>query len=332
LAVAFTQGEGGAVEFRADLMDLRKAGLMSLGDRITMAGIIHKMELRGTFSAETGSLESIQWDQSHVMHEPNHASKGECCRDPLGRLKELIGVQLGLGFAATLKQIFGGPLGCTHISTLFQELSAFVARLGVMRAAHPELISSRRPGERIATRSLYFDAFLPSEGGSETDISVRLADLFYAIAAPSGAEVLFEHDELRLVAQVDLAGWQFKSGEARERCRRGPTCENSSWTLRSDALSDFAGQSLGGGMARLCLQKFGDSDADARLLSALLSLGPGMTQVGAAVSDTLAPSSSAAPPGSGLPGPGPCYMLRTGGPLIESMFSGGLMSKAEKGE
>ncbi|MFK7898936.1 MAG: hypothetical protein AB8G23_24110, partial [Myxococcota bacterium] len=47
LAVAFTQGEGGAVEFRADLMDLRKAGLMSLGDRITMAGIIHKMELRG---------------------------------------------------------------------------------------------------------------------------------------------------------------------------------------------------------------------------------------------------------------------------------------------
>ena len=127
LAVACVQGDGEAVEFRADLMDLRKGGLMSLGDRITMAGIIHKMELRGSFSTETGAIERIEWDQSHVMHEPNLASKGECCRDPLGRLEGLIGVRLGEGFASTLKQTFGGPLGCTHISTLFQELSAFVA-------------------------------------------------------------------------------------------------------------------------------------------------------------------------------------------------------------
>lgn len=327
LAVACVQGDGEAVEFRADLMDLRKGGLMALGDRITMAGIIHKMELRGAFSPETGIIERIEWDQSHVMHEPNHASKGECCRDPLGRLEGLIGVQLGEGFASTLKQTFGGPLGCTHISTLFQELSAFVARLRMMRREHPELTAPRRVGERIASRSLFFDAFFSAEGGTTTDLSVRLADLFYAPADANGAESLFAHDEFRLVADVDLAGWQLKGVQARERSRRGPTCEDSPWTLRNDALDGLAGQSLGGGMARLCLQRFGEREEDARLLSAMLSLGPGMTQVGAAVSNTLAPSSAAAaaPPGSGLPGPGPCYMLRAGGPLMESMFAGGLV-------
>ena len=34
LAVAFTQGQGEVIEFRADILDLRKSGLMALGGRI----------------------------------------------------------------------------------------------------------------------------------------------------------------------------------------------------------------------------------------------------------------------------------------------------------
>jgi len=81
-------------------------------------------------------------------------------------------------------------------------------------------------------------------------------------------------------------------------------------------------------MARLCLAQFGTREDDARLLSALLSLAPGMTQVGAAVSDTLAPSSAARPQGSALTGPGPCYMLRADGPLMETLSSGLLAGNA----
>lgn len=324
LAVAFTQGEGDSVGFRADILDLRKGGLMALAGRITMAGIIHKMELRGSFCVKTGTLERIEWDQSHVMHEANRATKGECCRDPMARLEGLVGTRLGEGFAASLKQCFGGPLGCTHVNTLFQELSAFVSRDRVMREKSAEYREARSVGDRLASRSLYFDAFSPMEDGQTTDLSVRMADIFYAPAGPNGTEGLFCHEEVGLLAEVDLAGWQVKQVQARERSRRGPNCEDSDWKIRSDELGDFAGRSLGGGMARHCLDRFGGSEPDARLLSALLSLAPGMTQVGAAVSNTLAPSSAARPLGSGLAGPGPCFMLRAEGPLMESIISGGL--------
>jgi hypothetical protein len=323
LAVAFTQGEGDSVVFRADILDLRKGGLMELAGRITMAGIIHKMELRGSFSVKTGILERIEWDQSHVMHEANRATKGECCRDPMARLEGLVGTRLGEGFAASLKQCFGGPLGCTHINTLFQELSAFVSRHTIMREQSLEYREARSVGDRLASRSVYFDAFSPIGGEATTDISVRLADIFYAPAGENGTERLFCHEEVGLLANVDLAGWQVRQVQARERSRPGPVFEDSDWKMRSDELGDFTGRSLGGGMARHCLDRFGKSEPDARLLSALLSLAPGMTQVGAAVSNTLMPSTAARPLGSGLAGPGPCYLLRAEGPLMESIVSGG---------
>jgi len=321
LAVVFSQGEGDSVGFRADILDLRKGGLMALAGRITMAGIIHKMELHGSFDARTGELERLSWDQSHVMHEPNVASRGECCRDPMHRLHELLGARLGDGFVSDLKQSFGGPLGCTHVNTLFQELSAFVSRFKARREQAGAKAECHAVGERLASRSLFFDAFFCEERVDTTALSVRLADLFYAPLDEHGGEVLAEHHEVRLRAEVELAGWRIRKLAGRARSRRGPSCEATPWQDRSADLRDFADQSLGGGMAKRCLERFGDRPEDARLLSALLGLGPGMTQVGAAVSDTLAPATRARPAGAGLPGPGPCYLLRAGGPLMASMFS-----------
>ncbi|MBJ18121.1 MAG: DUF2889 domain-containing protein [bacterium] len=323
LAVALTQGEGDSVEFRADILDLRKAGLMGLGGRIATAGIIHKMEFLGSFAVETGIIERIEWNQSHVMHEANRATKGECCRDPVDRLTALVGTPLGAGFASSLKQCFGGPLGCTHVNTLFQELSAFVSRFQFMRDENPAYREERKVGDRLAKRSLCFDAFFPSEGDATSNLSVRLADVFYAPNHENGSEVLFRYEEVGVLAEVDLKGWQIGNVRARERSRSGPACEDSPWTIRSDELGDFEGRSLGGGMARFCLERFGTRRVDACLLSALLCLAPGMTQVGVAVSNSLIPSSSARPPNSRLSGPGPCYMLRADGPLIETIFAGG---------
>jgi hypothetical protein len=321
LAVALKQGRGVSVEFRADILDLRKAGLMDLGGRIATAGIIHKMELRGAFASDTGCIERLEWDQSHVMHEANRATKGECCRDPMRRLKGLVGTRLGEDFASELKQCFGGPLGCTHINTLFHELSAFVSRLRVMTREHSELRVERAPGERIASRSVFFDAFFP-DSGDTTAISVRLADIHFAQCDEGGSEGLFCHDELRLVAEVELAGWQLRDVQVRERSRRGPTCGEAPWQHRSEELDGFAGRSLGGGVTRFCLERFGHRDQDALLLSALLSLAPGMTQVGVALSDGVVPSWAARPGGLTQMGPGPCYMLRAEGPLVETLSSG----------
>jgi len=322
LAVAFTQGVGDSIIFHADIIDLRKGGLMELAGRIAMSGIIHKMELSGAFSAETGILESIGWAQSHVMHEANQATKGECCRDPMTRLKGLVGSRLGEGFVANLKNHFGGPLGCTHVNTLFQELSAFVARLFEVRRVHPELAELRQLGERISSRSLFFDAFFP-EAGDASQLSVRLADLHYATADKDGGEGLFLHEETRLLGEAELVGWQLRDLHAKERSRRGPTCQAEPWTDRTAELESFSGRSLGGGMARFCLERFAEKPEDARLLSSVMSLAPGMTQVGAAVSDSLAPSPLARPSGSGLAGPGPCFMLRSEGPLMKSILTGG---------
>ena len=160
---------------------------------------------------------------------------------------------------------------------------------------------------------------------------MRLGDLHYlprqnvseASDPTAGGERLFQHDEVRLFAEVELAGWQLRGVEAKERSRRGPTCGDAPWQVRTDELESFAGRSLGGGMARFCLERFGQSAEDARLLSALMCLAPGMTQVGAAVSDSLEPSPLARPSGSGLSGPGPCYLLRAEGPLMSSIGVGG---------
>jgi len=331
LTAALTQGRGESVEFRADILDLRKSGLMALGGRIATAGIIHKMELRGAFCTETGRIERIEWDQSHVMHEANRATKGECCRDPMLRLKELVGTRLGDEFASELKQCFGGALGCTHISTLFHELSAFASQLRVAMREQAELRVTRLPGERIASRSVFFDAFFP-DGGATTTISVRLADIHFGELDTGGSESLFSHDELRLVAEVELAGWRLLGVEVRERCRRGPSCGDAPWQQRKEEFGEFAGRSLGGGMTRFCLERFEHRDQDARLLSALLSLAPGMTQVGVALSDGLVPSWVARPGGLGAMGPGPCYMLRAEGPLVEAISSGNPRAEVEEPE
>lgn len=318
VTVALTQGEGATVEFRADILDLRKSGLMGLAGRIATAGIIHKMEVTGAFSCETAVLERIEWNQSHVMHEANRATQGECCRDPMVRLEGLLGTPIGEGFVAGLKQHFGGPLGCTHVNTLLQELHATVRQLrreGALDRAHAT-------GERIASRSIFFDALFGEEGSTAV-LGVRLSDACYAEQDAEGSESLVSHDEVSLAVTVDLAGWKLREVRGRERSRRGPSFGAAPWRDRGEVLGELVGRSLGGGMTRFCLGHYGERDEDARLLSALLSLAPGMTQVGVALSDSLVPSNAARPVASPFDGPGPCYMLRTEGPLRATLSSGG---------
>lgn len=153
---------------------------------------------------------------------------------------------------------------------------------------------------------------------------MRLADVFFAARDEHGGEGLLAHDEVRVVAEVELERWRLRSVHARERCRQGPEFDDLPWQSRNEAVAELAGQALSGGVTRFCLERFAGRNADARLLSALLCLAPGMTQVGAALSDTLTPSARARLGGLASMGPGPCYMLRAEGPLVATLVAGGL--------
>ena len=166
------------------------------------------------------------------------------------------------------------------------------------------------PLGRIKTNQEHFDAVF---------------DMKYGVADAAGNESMARHAEVRLAARVELMGWLLLSLRASERARTGPAIESADWTDRSEAVGEFEGKSLGGGMARLCAERFGDAPQDACLLSALLALAPGMTQVGAGLSDSLVPSPAARPQQTGAPlgGAGPCYMLRGDGPLLQVITAPG---------
>lgn len=319
LSVALSQASEDSIHFRGDLLDLRKSGLMELAGVFANAGIIHKMELQGDFSLATGAIERIEWDQSHIAHEVNEATCGECCRDPLVRLQDLVGAHWGEGFPLELKQHFGGVLGCSHITTLFREINAFVSELQESQLDGERRVA-RRPGERIASRSVFLDGFV-SEGSEVADVSVRVADLEIDGVDANGDEIFASLDEVRLVAAVEFEGWRLRGLHGGQRSRRASSSEESPWRARSEALDEVIGQSLSGGMARFCLERFGNSPQDALLLAALLNLSPGMTQVAAALADT--PDRTRASGGSAsFPQGGPCYMLRAEGPLMKRLVSG----------
>ena len=205
------------------------------------------------------------------------------------------------------------------MNTLFKELDAFVSVYFDARDAHPELQGVRSSGERIGARSVFFDACFPEDDRTST-LGVSLTDALYSPLDEAGSESLFSHDEVRLSGSVELASWQLLELAGAERSRLGPSYEPEPWRPRNDDLAGFAGRSLGGGLARHCFELFGGQAEDRRLLSALLCLSPGMTQVGAALSDSLAPSSSTRPSGSGFTLPSVCYMLRSEGPLMQSIM------------
>jgi len=326
LAIALRQGKGegeeSSIDFRADILDLRKGGLMELAGCYASAGIIHKMEVLGRFRLDTGEIEAIDWSQSHVAHEANDATRGECCRDPMQRLGSLVGVPLGKAFALEFKQRFGGPLGCSHITTLLQELSSVVTRLQRTGSAAPG--HRREPGERIVTRSVFLDGHF-TNGGATTEVSVRVAELEIGGKDESGNELFASHDEARIVAEVDLTKRELLRVAGGQRTRsasdgvQDPSPEADRWTSRSEDLSSFAGSSLSGGMARTCLERFGTAPEDELLLSAMLSLSPGMTQVAAALTDSSTRIQATGGRGP-LKGGGPCFMLRSEGPLMARLF------------
>lgn len=322
ISIDLYQAEEDAARFAGRVIDQRKSGFIVMAGDFQSAGIIHNMELDGEFSASSRVLERVKGRQPAVAYEPTRETGGECCRDPIQRIEALAGERFDERFAKALMHAYGGPLGCSHLLTLFRAVAALVPRALDREAAAGFGPARRDVGEQFFTRSLFVDGFRKRDGAIQ--VSIRIADVhtgpYRDLKAPM--DRLNRYDELRIVADVDVAAFSISGLVAGERSRSPATWETADWVDRSADVASFKGQSLGSGMAAASFERLGGREDCQLLLEAMLHFAPGFIQVIAGLG-----GDRPAGAGGGFGGmaganhfggqANACYMWRTESPLMQ---------------
>jgi hypothetical protein len=328
---------------RGDVIDLRKVGFVPMASDIQPAGIIHQMSIDLDVDPREQRIDAVAVDQPFVAIEPSEESRGECCRDPAPRLQALAGERLDGAFASRLGQVFGGPLGCSHLLTLFQLMASGLRRAlsleEVLEEALGEGASSsaraREPGDRLFRRAVFVEGFeaedLSTDSADSTDSStemaIQLADFHTRPVAPGSAptERLASQSDVRVFARVGARARTLSDLRIADRSRTHATLASASWRDASARLAGLEGVPVLPGLAKRLFEIFAAPE-DRMLLDASLQLAPGYIQVMAAVMDrwlgrpggpaALSAAASAGAdtgPVGGLPDS--CYMWRSGGPM-----------------
>jgi hypothetical protein len=326
--------EDGRWSIRGDVIDLRKSGFVPMTHDIQPAGIIHHMTIEMVVDPGTLRIDELVTSQPHVAVEASTRTDGECCRDPAPLLQVLEGEVIDDAFTSKLSGTFGGPLGCSHLLTLFFAMAAAipraVARESAIRLEHEE---SRAPGERLFWRSIFIDGYEIDDGSIE--LSVQLADVHshphHAVQSP--LDRLDRQDEARVIARVEPPGFNVVQLRAARRSRRMPNLAAAVWEDCSEVLASLIGYPVVPGLSRRVRELLLGDEANALVRDALLQLAPGHIQVLAAITERwFAPSRSAndsadesndgkltasGPPVGAIGGMlDSCYMWRSGSPLI----------------
>lgn len=313
---------------RGDVVDLRKVGFVPMLSDIQPAGIIHQMSIDLEVDPATTRVDSVEVDQRAVAIEPSEGTAGECCRDPAERLQALTGERLDGAFARRLSGVFGGPLGCSHLLTLFQLMASGLQRAFVLESEMGEGASAREAGDRLFRRAAFVEGFEAEDQSIE--MAVQLADFHSQPLEPDAAPTR------RLAGQWDTRLFARATGAQRilsdlllaDRTRTCDTLATATWRDQSARLAVLDGSPMIPGLARRLFDIF-DAAEDRLLLDACLQLAPGFIQVMAAVMDrwlsgAVQDASEAAPvPGSAMAEagniggmPDSCYMWRVGGPMV----------------
>jgi hypothetical protein len=311
--------EDGRLLARGAILDLRKQGVLPMRGELQTAGIIHHMWLDLVLDPATRALLGVEAGQPAVAFEPSPETGGECCRDPIHRLRALVGDRIDAGFATRLRREIGGPRGCSHILTLFQ-----LAASALSRALDLEEDSGagplRKAGESLFKRSLFLDGFVTADGGLE--IAVQLSDFHTAPRARAARpdERLARWDEVRVLARADLERQRLSQVRAAERSRAAPELGPAPWLDRTPEVEDLAGLPLLSGLGSELLRRLGARPELRLLLEALLSLAPGFIQCVPPLLDyRFAAKGKPSPEQAralGIGGlPDSCYMWRRGGAL-----------------
>jgi hypothetical protein len=272
---------------RGDVIDLRKNGFVPSSYDIQPAGIIHSMNIEIAFDPQSLTMERISVDQPFVAIEASESTDGECCRDPAPRLLDFEGDRLDRDFTKRLSAHFGGPLGCSHLLTLFQLMastSPHAARLEQERAARENTIM--RIGEPFLRRSLFIDGHVGDDGC--IDVAIQLADTHsrpLAGGPESFTQRLERSHEWKILARVERKRYQLESLSVNERERRFETLATAQWKSHDEFVSSLVGVPLIPGMAGRIFRLFDDSESRLPLRDALLQFAPGFIQIIAALMD-----------------------------------------------
>ena len=327
LTLVVTTLPDGRWSARGDVVDLRKCGFVPMAQGIQPAGIIHLMTLEVGLDPESRRLESVEVAQPFVAVEPSEETGGECCRDPVHRLQELVGERFDGSFSKRLAGVFGGPLGCSHLLTLFQLMASALPRALDLEEA---LREPRPAGDRFFRRSAFVEGFEAADG------SIEYAIQLHDFQGRSGSvqrpvERLGRHDEVRVFAHVETPSLIVRELRAAHRTRTPATLATARFAELEERLESLVGEPVVPGMARRVFAALGDEPVEALVRDALLQLAPGHIQVMAAIAErwfAKAPS-GAKPRGEDGPAvaalgglPDSCYMWRSEGVLQRARLGG----------
>lgn len=316
---------------RGDVIDLRKNGCVPSVDDVQPAGIIHMMSIDLDLEPETLRMQRVDVDQPFVAVEASKATGGECCRDPAPRLVALAGETLDAGFTRRLSGAFGGPLGCSHLLTLFQLIASTVPRaMSQERTRAVAEGTPTAPGSRFFRRSIHVDGAVLESGG--LDVVIQLADTHTRPPAPGrrGLERMVALHEVKCFAGVERRRFQLERLEVRERTRVPHAEAEAVWIDHDALVAPLVGNPMIPGMAGRIFKLLGEDPSLQSTRDSLLQLAPGFIQITAALMDPefrrRSPGSIAADPAtpsvSGIGGmPDSCFMWRENSPYAVSRRS-----------
>lgn len=326
LTIAISRAADGLWLARGDIIDLRKNGFVPSSYDIQPSGIIHSMNIELAFDPESLRIERIAVDQPFIAVEASEATEGECCRDPAPRLLDFEGDSLDAGFTKRLSAHFGGPLGCSHLLTLFQLMASTIPRAVALEGERVAREQTRpRAGERFFRRSLFVDGHLRAD--NRIDVAVQLTDTH---ARPIGrsepfARRLERSHEWKLLATLERKRFQVERLTAAERERHFESLGTAEWISHDALVASLADVPLIPGMAGRVFGLFAaQPSALLPLQDALLMLAPGFLQIVAALMDDHDRSRANRPKGEAPDRPeiaslgansNSCYMWREGSPI-----------------
>jgi hypothetical protein len=287
LTIAISRDSDTLWRARGDVIDLRKKSFVPLAGDIQPSGVIHMMSIELTFDPIALRIESIVVEQPFIAIEATAATGGECCRDPAPRLLALTGETFDAGFTKRLASRFAGPLGCSHLLTLFQLMASTIPRAVALESERSKReASSSALGVPFFRRSLFVDGLERSEG-STIDVVLQLADT-QTRPTETGAratERLELSHEIKAEVAIDRKRFQVEALEAMERKRRHDSLGALAWTLHNERLGSLVGTPLIPGMAGRVFGLLGDDPEARPLLDLLLQLAPGFIQIIATLMD-----------------------------------------------
>ena len=107
--------EDGLWDIEAQLLDTRAFEVpLPFGGVLAPGEPLHQMGLRITIDRDT----VVRAAEPLTAHGPSPE-----CRDIANAYQQLVGLRIGAGFSAAVKKLFGGRLGCTHLTDLLGPLA-----------------------------------------------------------------------------------------------------------------------------------------------------------------------------------------------------------------